>query len=291
MIEYMFFENVNGATVTLNEDTYPVHSFETAVDSRRDELDRVLDHGRWPAYQYSGVRTFTIEGAILADEDQLMPRALDLQSAFVTSPWMALRRVGRLHIKYAGIDRELISDVYLDGHPSIPLAGLSPQAAEFQVNLVSDDPSLYSADIISYVTGTPQAGTGIVLENLILENVFLVGEAGSDVDVINPGNMETYATMRLYGPCDAPQIDLLHGTYTARLNLINAYLGDGEYIDIDMRERTIIKNGAENAYQYYNPDGSTWFVIPPGSSTISYTAYSSVSPSRLEIYMQGAYMV
>jgi len=291
MIDYIFFENVNGATIALNEDTYPVNSFESHVDTRRDELDRVLDHGRWPAYQFSGVRTFNIEGTILSDEKGIMQRALELQAAFVTSPWMALQRIGRLHIKYTGIDEELISDVYLDGHPSIPLAGLSPQAADFQIQLVSDSPAMFASQPIQYTTGSPQPGTGLVLENVVLENVFLTGDAGTDVDVVNTGNMETYATMRLWGPVDAPLINMFHGSYQVQLNLGNAYLGAGEFIDIDMRERTIIKNGAENAYQYYDPNGSEWFVFPPGSSTVSLSAYQAVAPARLEIFLQAAYMI
>jgi len=291
MIEYIFFENVNGATIALNEDTFPINSFESHVDTRRDEQDRVLDHGRWPAYQFSGIRKFTIEGAILAKTDDLMAKALELNAAFVSSPWLAERRIGRLHIKYAGIPNELYSDVYLDGHPSIPLAGLSPQMADYMVNLISDDPAMYSSSTLQFVTGTPQAGTGLILENVILVNVFLVGEAGSEIAVQNIGNMETYAKMRLFGPCDAPQILIIQGDWRRQLNLTNAYLGGGEYIDLDFRARTIIKNGGENAYQYYDPNGSNWFPIPPGGSTIQYTAYSSAAPSRLQVDIQPAFMV
>lgn len=94
----------------------------------------------------------------------------------------------------------------------------------------------------------------------------LGGDSGGVITLVNNGNGIFYPTIRFTGPVTNPQItNETVGKYI-RLTLT---LAAGEYVDLDLKRKTITDNYGTNRYS--TKTGNWWF-LQPGNNVIRFTA-------------------
>jgi phage-related protein len=60
-------------------------------------------------------------------------------------------------------------------------------------------------------------------------------------------------------------------------------LAAGEYIDIDMLNRTVVKNDGSNLYSRVRFPTSVWWLLQPGANTIELRSGSTTSTATLAV--------
>jgi hypothetical protein len=105
----------------------------------------------------------------------------------------------------------------------------------------------------------------------------------------NAGNVATYPLIRLYGEATNPKIRNL--TTGATLGFLMS-VGDGEWLEIDTRERTVRLNGISSQSRYDRLDvlDSTWLTLQPGVNHLWYTCDTSGVNARAEIIYRSTYL-
>lgn len=88
--------------------------------------------------------------------------------------------------------------------------------------------------------------------------------------VTNAGNAPTYPTIECYGPCTNPRVE--NQTAGLQFELVDLTLAAGEFVEIDMRARTVLLNGLSNQSRYDRVDFATsmWWPLLPGDNTLRY---------------------
>jgi hypothetical protein len=104
-------------------------------------------------------------------------------------------------------------------------------------------------------------------------------------DVFTVGNARCYPVMQLWGPCVFPRIDNAQDVGTNGVPKQLAFditLTGAQYLEVDIRERTVLLNGNVNAPRYNTLDFavSDWFSLQPGNNFVSYFPDSFSGASR-----------
>lgn len=95
----------------------------------------------------------------------------------------------------------------------------------------------------------------------------ITGATGGTASLNNVGNIPTYFdNVRITGP----------GTnFTFRINadttndvILNTTLTGGQYMDVDFRNRTIVKSDGTSLYSAFQLSTSLWWYLPVGSTTV-----------------------
>lgn len=95
--------------------------------------------------------------------------------------------------------------------------------------------------------------------------------------VDNPGTEPADQTVRMYGPCRAPRYtnDTTGETITFTTDLV---LGLGDYVEVNTANHTAFLNSdpAASRAQFIDYALSTWWQIPPGTSSVHYHPLAEV---------------
>lgn len=97
------------------------------------------------------------------------------------------------------------------------------------------------------------------------------------------GTGRCYPILRLYGPCTDPRIEnYTDGEKTLNFNIS---LGTGDYLEVDVRERTVYLNGNPRQSRYSTLEfaESEWWSLVPGDNQVRYYPVSYSGNSRAEI--------
>jgi hypothetical protein len=102
--------------------------------------------------------------------------------------------------------------------------------------------------------------------------------------VTSNGTVSTPPLLRLYGAFTDPVISNL--TTGQRLKLTSVSLSDGQYLEIDMANRTIYLNSdpAQSYYSKLDFTTSTWWELQPGQNLITATATSLDASCELDLF-------
>ena len=149
---------------------------------------------------------------------------------------------------------------------------------------------MYGATVKTARTGLPGGSGGFVFPIKFPLTFGLSSGGGNDVTINNTGNVSSYPVAVIYGPAKSPALTLKVGTQTYLFALDNLDLAAGDTVTIDFAKHTVTTNTFGSAYSLVRP-GSVWWSLPAGTSTVSYTAFSSASPSRAEINYRNGYML
>lgn len=104
------------------------------------------------------------------------------------------------------------------------------------------------------------------------------------------GDMETPPLLRVWGPCKNPRI---FNEPISRWPIgANLTLGRGEYLDFDVAERSVTRNGTDDRYQDFDFEGSRWWRLVPGPNTIRLSADEEElsAPITLTVTWRDAYL-
>lgn len=291
MIDYINFIGSNGSSITLDDDTYPMTLYDSQVETVTEERARPSQHGLFPTYTYMGKRTFHMEGDIFgSDTTDFINKRIALMAPFVPVPEYGFKAVGTLVVRYTGLSEAVQSLCFLDGLPAIPLEALSPARGTYAISLQTFDPIMYGSDAIVAKTGLPGGSGGFVFPITFPLSFSLGTGGGGDVQVTNSGNAAVYPTVTIFGPCTTPTLTLRALGSTFQMVLDGLTLAVGEYVVLDFRNRTVTSSTLGSAYNYVQT-GSVWWQIPPGTSTVTYTAFSASTGSHAEISYSNGYMV
>jgi hypothetical protein len=92
------------------------------------------------------------------------------------------------------------------------------------------------------------------------------------VTIDNTGNVSVYPELLLYGPATDPRIENITGG--GALVFTGLTLGEGDYLEIDTRQRTILLNGlpTANRYSFLDFAESAWagLELAPGDNLVRY---------------------
>lgn len=103
----------------------------------------------------------------------------------------------------------------------------------------------------------------------------------------NPGNTDERPVFRITGPVTAPE--LVRIDTQDRIVLEGLILASGDYVDIDMFERSIIMNGTTSVRGTMRPRVSSFFSIPPGGAQVRLVGSSFTSETKITAYARGAF--
>jgi phage-related protein len=114
-------------------------------------------------------------------------------------------------------------------------------------------------------TGTPNASTSV---RTITGTNRTYGDAGESgrLTAVNAGASDAYPVLRIDGPVADPSIEQVT---TGQTLVIDATLGEGEYLLIDTRTRAVLYMGSTPRRTWIRA-GSTWPLLQPGSNEIAY---------------------
>lgn len=152
-----------------------------------------------------------------------------------------------------------------------------------QAQFVAYDPTIYSATTNSY-SGIAVPGGGGATFPLTFPITFTTQNTGT-VNVNNSGNTESYPLITLNNLLTSPTIT---NVTTGESFGLNASFTTGDSVIIDMKNRTVIKNGTTPLLTSI-VDGSTWWSLDPGSSTIRINTGSSADTGTMTISWSDAY--
>lgn len=113
------------------------------------------------------------------------------------------------------------------------------------------------------------------------------GSAGGQVTVDNNGTATAYPVLRIYGAATTPTItELTSGKQLA----FTGSVGAGDYLEIDLFERTVKLNGLTNRLNLLDIAASQWFGIPVGETILRMAAGTYDASARLDVVMRDAYV-
>jgi hypothetical protein len=292
MIDYIQFLGNNGLNVFLNDDTYPMQTFDSSVDTLTEEDARPNVHGLFPTYTYMQKRVIHMEGDIFgADFNDFIIKRQQLIGPFIPQPELGFKSSGQLIVKYSGLNEAVVAECYLDGLPQVPLEALSPSRGTYAITLQCFDPILYGANQLVVKTGLPGASGGFVFPITFPLNFTLGQGGGGVVNVTNSGNASVYPVATIYGPCVSPSLVLkLTSGAQLTITLTGLQLNTGDYVVLDFKNRTVTTNTQGSAYSFLQA-GSVWWQIPPGTSQVTFLAFDASGAAHAEIAYSNGYML
>jgi len=154
----------------------------------------------------------------------------------------------------------------------------------YQAHLRLDDPRGFTQAETTAIGGTLASAGGDTFPD-IFPDLFAQG-SGASAAVNNTGTRPTPPVFRVYGLCVDPQILLID--HDVRIALTGT-VSNGNYLEIDVKERTIRLNGTSPAQGYINSASTTWFELPRGTSTVQLLATSNDTAARCDAIYRSAF--
>lgn len=141
-----------------------------------------------------------------------------------------------------------------------------PFIRNFIINLIAVDPRIYSQEELTKTVYIPSAVGGRVYVKVYPKTYGTI-QTGGKITCANDGNYSVLPTVKMYGPLSSPKIR--NNTDSAKEILINLVVADGDYLEIDFEEKTIMLNGTASRYNYLDSD-SQWWELKTGNNEIEF---------------------
>ena len=107
--------------------------------------------------------------------------------------------------------------------------------------------------------------------------------------VNNTGTIPTPPVFNVYGAVSSPQVLLVGSSPDERIVLTGS-VSDGDYLEVDVFNRTIKLNGTTNRLNLLDFTGTTWFDLPVGSKTIRLLGATFNANARVDVLYRPAYL-
>lgn len=112
------------------------------------------------------------------------------------------------------------------------------------------------------------------------------GSAGGQASVTNNGTATAYPLLRIYGNITTPTITHLG---SGKQLTFSGSVGPGDFLEIDLFERTVKLNGTTTRLNLLNIASSRWFGLPPGANILRLSGGTYDGSARLDVIMRDAY--
>jgi hypothetical protein len=258
-------------------------------DVATGDVQRALDHGEFigldtlPGADLTIVQTVISDGVSLDHAAQQLggvfaPGGVTEQPLWLQTPAGTFARMCRARKHNCPIDINRV------------MAGVTVATTL----LHSTDPRWYAAPSLSQTVGLPTSIGGGLPVPPAVPWALGGGSVGGLVNVVNSGLFEMRPVLVITGPCINPvvaNLSILGAPWVGVTQTLNA--GDTLVIDLDWQSVVYTTAGSSigasrrNALTY----GSTWWNLPPGSSTIEFTsADTSPVTGTLTVNSASAYL-
>lgn len=137
---------------------------------------------------------------------------------------------------------------------------------EFTIQFKASDPRKYSAEmhnISAQLAGKSEWG-----RRYPRQFYYTYGDVPPDGTIYanNNGDYHTYGVIRISGPVTNPSLLHVESNSTLKFNIV---LGVDDYLDVNLRARTVRLNGKQFKRSSLTTD-STWFTLGPGENSIRF---------------------
>lgn len=152
---------------------------------------------------------------------------------------------------------------------------------DFQFSFVAADGRIYSQDVTQTSASGSVATTGAAFPLVFPINFGGGTGSSATVNAVNAGNFPSPIVARVSGPITSPV--LTNTTTGESLYIDNVTLIAGEYIDVDMLNRTVTKNDGANLYANVRFPNSVWWLLQPGANNVALGSSTSSGSSGVTI--------
>lgn len=149
----------------------------------------------------------------------------------------------------------------------------SRNVLEFNFQLRAADPRKYALDPTISTANLESSAEGRTYDRTF-DYVYGAAGSGGLMTVDNAGSYNTFGVIRINGPVVHPSIEHLE---LGRTISIDITLGSDEYLEINLKDRTILLGGSASRRNKLDPS-SKWFWFLPGENTLRFTGYQVNQP-------------
>jgi hypothetical protein len=226
-------------------------------DIRAEDVERPGQHGDYTGPDYTAARVVQLGLTLIADNaDELRDLTLALRAA--TQPQRspaALQFLDQNMLVFGKIRKRALP------YDAEHLWSSGAAALE----LYCADPYVYGLDehTVTTTAYSPSAG-----RTYPLVHPRTYGSAGSSgrLTAVNAGAADAFPVLRIDGPVSSPSIEQVT---TGQSLVIDATLGEGEYLLIDTRTRAVLYMGTSPRRSWVRA-GSMWPLLVPGPNELAY---------------------
>jgi hypothetical protein len=238
---------------------------------RSADVARSRQHGMLPGKNYYAARVVQFKVEVFAPKILSFEKTVaSVSAAFpnVTDPAFLIPLSFNLSAEWAEA-RQVWCRPMKTAVPIDPTYGVQHMVGSFELN--APDPLIYSLTQHSVSAGLPSPTAGLQFP-VTFPATFGASTGGSMV-AVNAGTETTFPLITITGPCTTPTVSLAS---TGQFLTVAVTLGVSDTLVIDMGARTITLNGTTSRANTVTT-GSSWWGLPPGSSTIGVASQDSSS--------------
>lgn len=250
---------------------------------RQSSRDRPNAHGAINESRWTGPGLYVIDGLIVGTDPA------DCASEFRDLSGVLLQTLddGPAVMRWteAGTGGlQLQATVSLFGSLQPPVQ-LGAALVAYQAQMFAEDPRAYSQTLQTVdSTALSASGGGMVFPEVL---PITFGQSGGGTStVVNGGNRPTPPVFRIYGNAVNPSIVNLT---TGRRIVLNGTVNAGDFLELDVLERTITLNGTTNRANFLDAANTEWFELGRGTTNLQLIAGAFDGSALLRTYFRDAY--
>ena len=209
-----------------------------------------------------GERLLTLKGRILAgnvsERDsyrQPFINAFKIDGVYDWLKWQVTGEVAKQ--VYCKVFNLKINDRY----------DVDPFIRDFIINLIAVDPRIYSQEELTKTVYIPSVEGGRTYPKTYPKTYGVV-QTGGKITCTNGGNYTVLPVIKMYGPLSNPKIR--NNDDEQKEILINIVVADGDYLELDFEEKTVMLNGTTSRYNYLASSPDQWWKLKPGNNEIEF---------------------
>ena len=124
---------------------------------------------------------------------------------------------------------------------------------------------------------------------LLFDRSYPASTGPGRIDIVHTGSTVAYPVLRIFGPCTDP---LVENETSGRQLAFEITIANGDYLEVDTRQRTIRLNGltASSRYDALDFPASQWWGLLPGSNRVRFAPAAFSAPSLLEVRYRAAWL-
>ena len=143
--------------------------------------------------------------------------------------------------------------------------------SEVSLLLGATDPRIFD-DAVSTSQTTLVSISGGRTYPLTFPRTYASVSAGGTIAADNTGTWDTPVVLRIDGPCQNPQVT---NTSDGSVLGLTITVADGDFIELDSENRTVLLNGTASRYQFLT--SSAWFDLAPGVTNLEFRAATATT--------------
>lgn len=232
-------------------------------EMRQTGTDRPLGDGVMIGPGYLPSQTIELAGEVWAPDQASLFRAMARMRALLA---VSDGRTGTLQVLEDGGGSNLQTSIRRGGATLV--APSDPRRARWSLSLLAIDPHRYGVLEHSATTGVYSAGVGRSYSRHYPRTYGALGTLGR-LSLVNEGNDWADVLLTIHGPVTGPTVTLIE---TQRHLSVELTVPVGGTLELSSADRSVLLDGGVRRANL--TADSQWFRLPPGSSTVAFTAVS-----------------